>query len=138
MTACRRLAGGDRPAPAAGVRAWRALYLFWRALIWGVGIVYFSFVVLVLALRYVVLPHIEDYRVDIEQLASRTLGQGISIGRIEASWYGINLDLTFVDVRVADQEGRLARWLIVSRPSSPGGRCRAARRCACCASTNRR
>ena len=91
-----------------GARAWRALYRSWRALIWGVGIVYFSFVVLVLVLRYVVLPHIEDYRVDIEQLASRTLGQGISIGRIEASWYGINPDLTLVDVRVADHEGRLA------------------------------
>ena len=59
-------------------------------------------------LRYSILPHIEDYRSDIERLTSQGLGQSISIGRIEASWQGINPDLTLFDVRVADAQGRPA------------------------------
>ncbi|MBS1230231.1 MAG: hypothetical protein H6R17_3508 [Proteobacteria bacterium] len=86
----------------------RRLRSLWRALLWSFWLIYFGFVVLVLALRYSVLPHIEDYRADVERLASQALGQSISIGRIEASWAGINPDLTLLDVRVADAEGRPA------------------------------
>ena len=80
----------------------------WRILVWGFWLVYFSFVVLVLALRYSVLPHIENYRADIERLTSQGLGQSVSIGRVEASWDGINPDLTLLDVRIADADGRPA------------------------------
>jgi uncharacterized protein (TIGR02099 family) len=86
----------------------RTLSGTWRALVWAFWLIYFGFVILVLALRYGVLPHIEDYRSDIERLASQRLGQKISIGRVEASWDGINPDLTLLDVRVADEEGRPA------------------------------
>ena len=86
----------------------RALRVAWRALVWSFWVVYFGFVVLVLALRYGVLPHIERYRIDIERLASRQLGQSVSIGRIEASWEGINPDLTLLDVRFAEHDGRQA------------------------------
>lgn len=88
--------------------AYRPARLVWRALVWGFWIVYFSFVVLVLALRYGILPHIEAYRGDFERLASGALGQTVSIGRIEASWDGINPDLTLLDVRIADADGRPA------------------------------
>lgn len=80
----------------------------WRVLVWGFWLVYFGFILVVLALRYSILPNIEHYRGDIEQLASRGLGQSVSIGRIEASWDGINPDLTLLDVRIADAEGRPA------------------------------
>ena len=80
----------------------------WRVLVWAFRLVYFSFVLTVLALRYVVLPHIEEYRPTIERLVGEGLGQAVSIGRIEASWAGINPDLTLYDVRVADAEGRPA------------------------------
>ena len=86
----------------------RRLRGLWRGLVWGFWLVYFGFIALVLVLRYSILPHIEDYRPAIERLASETLGQPISIGRIEASWAGINPDLTLLDVRVADGEGRPA------------------------------
>ncbi|WP_298312505.1 YhdP family protein [Propionivibrio sp.] len=76
-----------------------------RALVWGFWLAYFGFVLTILALRYSVLPHIEDYRTDIERLASQGLGQTVSIGRIEASWEGINPDLTLLDVRIADADG---------------------------------
>lgn len=80
----------------------------WRALAGGALFLYFAFVLLVLVLRYSILPNIESYRADIEGLASRGLGQAVSIGRIEASWDGINPDLTLSDVRIADAGGRPA------------------------------
>jgi uncharacterized protein (TIGR02099 family) len=85
-----------------------AVHSLWRVLVWAFWLLYFSFIVLVLALRYSVLPHIEDYRSDIERLSSQGLGQAVTIGRIEASWEGINPDLTLLDVHVSDAQGRPA------------------------------
>jgi uncharacterized protein (TIGR02099 family) len=85
-----------------------AAQALWRGLAWAFWLLYFGFILLVLVLRYSVLPNIENYRGDIERLVSRGLGQTVNIGRIEASWEGINPDLTLLDVRVADAEGRPA------------------------------
>lgn len=85
-----------------------AAHGLWRAAVWAFWLVYFGFVLLVLALRYSVLPNIENYRGDIERIASQELGQPVSIGRIEASWAGVNPDLTLFDVRIADAQGRPA------------------------------
>lgn len=86
----------------------RGVRSLWRALVWGFWLIYFSFVVLVLVLRYAILPNIENYRADIERLTSEGFGQSVSIGRIEASWEGINPDLTLLDVRIDDAQGRPA------------------------------
>ncbi|MES2771779.1 MAG: YhdP family protein, partial [Pseudomonadota bacterium] len=48
------------------------------------------------------------YRTDIEQRISQALGQTVTIGRVEASWRGLNPDLVLRDVRVADAQGHLA------------------------------
>jgi uncharacterized protein (TIGR02099 family) len=85
-----------------------AAQALWRTLVWAFWLLYFSFVLLVLLLRYSVLPNIEHYRADIEQRVSQALGQTVSIGHIEARWAGINPDLTLLDVRVADAQGRPA------------------------------
>jgi uncharacterized protein YhdP len=77
----------------------------WRPLVWAFWLIYFGFVLAVLGLRYVVLPHIEDYRENIERLASQGLGQRVSIGKVESSWDGLNPDLTLSDVRIADADG---------------------------------
>ena len=79
-----------------------------RLFAWSVLLAYFSFVALVLALRYSILPNIEYYRPAIEQLSSRALGQAVSIGGIEASWQGLSPDLVLSDVRVSDAQGRPA------------------------------
>ena len=71
-------------------------------------IVYFGFIGAVLGLRYVVLPDIERWRPEIERQASLALGQSVQIGRIEASWDGLNPDLGLFDVRVTDADGRPA------------------------------
>jgi hypothetical protein len=108
----------------------RLVRSLWRALVWGFWLVYFGFVVLVLVLRYSILPNIENYRADIERVTSEGLGQSVSIGRIEASWEGINPDLT---LRKAGRHSPFP----ASRPFFPGGRCRVrSSSCDCCASTN--
>ena len=93
---------------AARLLASPAAKRFGRAALWAFWIVYFGFVALVLVLRYSILPNIETHRPAIERLISQALGQTVNIGRIEASWDGINPDLDLFDVRVLDAEGRPA------------------------------
>ena len=71
-------------------------------------VLYFAFVGLILALRYLVLPNIENYRPEIERQVSQAIGLSVAIGRVAASWDGINPDLTLADVRIADPQGQPA------------------------------
>ncbi len=82
--------------------------LLGRAAVRGLVVLYFGFVLLVLALRYLILPNIESYRPEIERYVSQTLGLTVVIGKIEASWQGINPDLILSDVRIADRQGQPA------------------------------
>ena len=102
VAAARRFPGMARLCAAPAARK------VWRLAVWGFWIAYFSFVALVLILRYGVLPNVERYRPAIERLASQALGQTVGIGRIEASWDGVNPDLDLYDVRILDTEGRPA------------------------------
>ncbi|HPT51426.1 MAG TPA: YhdP family protein [Accumulibacter sp.] len=79
---------------------------FGRLLARAFWLLYFGFVLLVLALRYAVLPNIETYRPQIEEHLGRMLGLSVGIGRIETRWDGINPDLTLSDVRIADRQGQ--------------------------------
>ncbi|MFA7293617.1 MAG: DUF3971 domain-containing protein, partial [Rhodocyclaceae bacterium] len=80
----------------------------WRTAGWLLLLAYFAFAGLILTLRYSVLPNIELYRGDIEQMASRALGLPVRIGGITAAWDGLQPDLTLSEVTVADTEGRPA------------------------------
>ena len=66
------------------------------------------FVALVIGLRYVVLPNINDYRDPIARAISRTAGQRISIGAITGSWQGYRPELSFRDVHVFDSRNEQA------------------------------
>ena len=90
------------------VRVRPALRRAGRLLGWAAVLLYFGFVALVLALRYSILPNIEQYRPGIEQLSSRALGLQVNIGRIDASWLGLSPDLTLSNVQISDAEGRPA------------------------------
>ena len=61
-----------------------------------------------LAVRFWLLPGIERYRDDIVAAVSRTVGQPVRIGAIEAGWLGLNPRLNLHDVRIYDREGREA------------------------------
>jgi uncharacterized protein (TIGR02099 family) len=69
-------------------------------------LVYFAFALLLLALRYAILPNIDLYKPDIERAASRVLGNQVSISRIYASWHGLHPNLYLGDVRLRDRDGR--------------------------------
>ena len=74
-------------------------------------LLYFAFAILFLMLRYAVLPNIDYYKGDIERLASRAVGNPVSIARIYASWEGLRPNLFLGDVVLRDAQGRAALTL---------------------------
>src|SRR5258705_12200681 len=80
---------------------WRAIeILAWAA--------FFAFAAVVLALRFWLLPNIENYRGDIVVAVSRALGTPVKIGAIEAGWLGLRPQVSLFDVRIQDAQGREA------------------------------
>jgi uncharacterized protein (TIGR02099 family) len=84
------------------------LYRITLLTLWSVIIVLASSV---LAMRYVVLPHIDEYKPQIEQRVSAAVGQKVTIAGIRANWDGLNPRLGLRDVQVYDQQGRPALTL---------------------------
>ena len=69
---------------------------------------YFGFALVFLTLRYAVLPHIEDYRGDIERMLSGSIGLPVTIAGIDAQWQGLRPHLALSGFAVRDTEGRPA------------------------------
>ena len=67
---------------------------------------YFGFALVVLTLRYSVLPNIESYRVDIERGISQTAGMPVSIAHIDTHWQGLRPHLTLRGFSIRDAAGR--------------------------------
>lgn len=79
-----------------------------RLLGWVVLAGWLLFAALILVLRYAVLPHVAEFKGDIERAATQAVGQPVSIGSIEARWRGLNPDLVLTDVRLLDTAGEPA------------------------------
>ncbi|GIZ50656.1 YhdP family protein [Noviherbaspirillum aridicola] len=71
-------------------------------------VLYFLFALIVLGLRYVVLPNIDAYKPAIERLASEALGNPVTLGEIDASWSGLRPRLAFDRLVVHDKAGNAA------------------------------
>ncbi|MDW8469215.1 MAG: YhdP family protein [Burkholderiales bacterium] len=69
---------------------------------------FFAFALLVLSLRYWVLPNIERWREDIVAELSRAIGLPVRIGAIETDWAGLRPRVSISDVRIYDRDGREA------------------------------
>ena len=82
------------PLRMALVVAWRLVLAAWLL-----------FALLVLGLRFFVLPNVGIYHGQIEQAVSQAIGQPVTIGNIEARWQGLNPDLVFDSVVIADRQG---------------------------------
>ena len=74
-------------------------------------LIYFIFCALVLGLRYVVLPNIDNYKPDVEKLASSAIGNRVTIADIQASWSGLHPRLTLDTVVIHDKAGQPALTL---------------------------
>jgi uncharacterized protein (TIGR02099 family) len=72
---------------------------------------YFIFCALFLTLRYAVLPHIGEYKGAIERIASRAIGNPVTIASIGASWDGLRPHLSLEDVVIHDRAGGSALTL---------------------------
>lgn len=92
----RRFFSGSVQRRALGMLGWTAVGL------------YFAFAALLLALRYAVLPNIDDYRGDIEAAAARALTRPVAIGAIDAGWSGLRPRLTIRGFEIRDAAGRPA------------------------------
>jgi len=82
------------------------LPLWLRVLEWLAWSAFFAFAAVFLALRYWLLPHVEDYRAQIVAAISRSIGLPVKIGTIDADWLGLRPRLSFSDVRIYDSAGR--------------------------------
>ncbi|MFA4969220.1 MAG: YhdP family protein [Sulfuritalea sp.] len=79
-----------------------------RVLLWGLTLGYFAFALLLLALRYAILPQIESYRGDVEQMISTAINRPVGIRRIEAHWAGLRPALNLEGFEIRDTQGRTA------------------------------
>jgi len=89
----------------------KSLFWFYRITLIALWTSIFVFAAAILSLRYLVLPHIQDYKQTIEQRVSRAVGQKVAIGKIEASWHGLDPHLSLFDVMLHDQQQRPALTL---------------------------
>jgi uncharacterized protein (TIGR02099 family) len=85
---------------------WLATLL--RALLWTATLVYFAFALLLMALRYAILPQIENYRGDIEQMIGSAINRPVGIRKIEAHWAGLRPALSLEGFEIRDTRGQRA------------------------------
>lgn len=74
--------------------------LFYAVMAWVL-----FFAVVVVALRWWILPNINQYRPDIETKISQTLGQKVAISKIDSGWLGLRPHLRLEQVVVHDPAG---------------------------------
>lgn len=79
-----------------------------RAVLWAMTIGYFAFGLLLVALRYAILPQIESYRGNVEQMISAAINRPVGIRGIEAGWSGLHPELKLTGFEIRDAEGRAA------------------------------
>ena len=93
-----------RSADALADVAYR--YRFFFRVAFGIFFaIYLVIAVIILGIRYIVLPQVSAYKIEIERMASESLGCPVSFGEIEASWYGLQPRVDLEDVVVSDNEG---------------------------------
>ena len=82
-----------------------------RLLLWPVLLVWCLLMLAWLALHWVILPHIQDWRAPIEARASATLGVAVQIGAIQVISRGWVPALELRDVKLLDAQNRAALQL---------------------------
>jgi uncharacterized protein (TIGR02099 family) len=78
----------------------RALHSLWILLV-----TLLVLIAMALTAARVWIPELSAYRMEIEQAASQALNKQVSIGRMEASWFGLNPVLKLKDVELTDPAG---------------------------------
>lgn len=88
--------------------AWRNMGKFGRFTLEFLLLLVIACALLLLTLRYRILPHIEQYHEQITAAASAAIGQPLTIGKIDADWDGLRPRLLLSNVQILDKQGRVA------------------------------
>ncbi len=75
---------------------------------WSIAGVYFLAALAVLALRFMVLPNVDDYTDRIAGAATDAIGRRVTIGAITAAWHGLHPRFELSEVRIFDARGEEA------------------------------
>ena len=85
--------------------------LLWRSLSWLTRLAIVASAALavlialaIIALRYYLLPDIEQYHDRITASLASAIGNTVTIGKIEGDWQGLQPRLNFTDVRILDEQ----------------------------------
>ena len=81
---------------------------FLRIVAWPLGALLLVFSVLLLLLRFVLLPQVDNYRAEIERELSQAIHLPVTIGHIEGRMQGIRPRLQLHDLAIKDAAGRPA------------------------------
>ncbi len=79
-----------------------------RTVLWLATLGYFAFALLLLALRYAILPQIDNYRDDVERMIGAAANRSVGIRKIEAHWAGLRPALNLDGFEIRDLQGRPA------------------------------
>ncbi|HUF19191.1 MAG TPA: YhdP family protein [Burkholderiales bacterium] len=77
----------------------------YRLATWAVLLFGLAFALGVIALRYWLLPNVDDWREPVANAVSRAVGQQVVIGTIAGGWDGFRPHLRLQDVRIEDRAG---------------------------------
>ncbi len=77
-----------------------------RTLVWLFWLGYFGFALIILVLRYSVIPNIENFRDDIERGITQAVGLSVTISRIDTHWQGLRPHLSLRGFQIHDAAGR--------------------------------
>jgi uncharacterized protein (TIGR02099 family) len=90
----------------------RALLRLTRVLALAAAAGFVAFALLLLALRFLVIPNVDRYRDDLAAAIAAQLGQPVELGPLTAGWDGWNPKLVVQDVRVLDRQRAAATPLL--------------------------
>lgn len=90
---------------------WHSFNWLTRFVIVGLSAIALLMAILVIVLRYWLLPDIEQYHDRITASLSAAIGNPVAIGRIRGDWQGLHPRLDFSDVRILDQQNQPALML---------------------------
>jgi uncharacterized protein (TIGR02099 family) len=83
-----------------------------RVVGYGVAAGFVAFALLLLAIRFVVIPNVERYRDPLADLLTRQLGQPVELGALAAGWDGWNPKLVIQELKVLDRQRAAATPLL--------------------------
>jgi uncharacterized protein (TIGR02099 family) len=96
--------------PASAYPRWLRIssLTLYRLVTWTVLAAGFAFCVLIIALRYWVLPSVDQHRARISEAISAALNQRVAIGKVSGNWDGLHPELVLENVTLFDARNQPA------------------------------